>query len=268
MIKAVERTKRAGLAGLALMLVAAPAMAADDAVKFSWNLGVTSDYVFRGFSQTREKAAVQGGVDLTKGIFYAGAWASSLDFRGASDFFGRPFDSDVELDIYAGIKPVWGRFTFDLGVIGYTYPSTSGNASNLNYFELKAGYSFEPWKDATLGSTVFFSPDYTLETGNVWTLESSFAQVLPKIGPFSPTFSALLGYQKGSDAAYRALVGNGDRDYYYWNAGISLGFLEKFSLDLRYWDTNLTSNAGGAAFCKGTVFQCDERFVATLKVTY
>ena len=85
---------------------------------------------------------------------------------------------------------------------------------------------------------------------------------------FTPTFSALLGYQVGDDAGYSARVGNGDDNYLYWNAGVTFGFLEKWSLDLRYWDSNLGSNAGGNGFCTGQTFQCDERFVATLKFTY
>ena len=66
----------------------------------------------------------------------------------------------------------------------------------------------------------------------------------------------------------RAHYGNGDDNYLYWNAGVTLGFLEKWSLDLRYWDSNLGSNAGGSGFCTGSTFQCDERFMATLKFTY
>src|SRR5512145_3332091 len=45
----------------------------------SANVGVTTDYVFRGISQSGEDAAVQGGVDLTCGKFYLGTWASSID---------------------------------------------------------------------------------------------------------------------------------------------------------------------------------------------
>ena len=81
--------------------------------------------------------------------------------------------------------------------------------------------------------------------------------------------------------AYRVAGGNHDRavalyagGYYYAakskgmladvnpNAGVSLAFHERFSLDLRYWDTDLD-------FCTvGKVFACDERFVATAKVTF
>ena len=46
---------------------------------------------------------------------------------------------------------------------------------------------------------------------------------------------------------------------------MSFAFLEKFSLDLCYWDPN---NSEKGNFCTGPVFQCDSRFVATLKATW
>ena len=229
------------------------------------NVALTTDYVFRGYSQTSEGAAVQGGFDATCGIFYAGVWASSLNWDAA-------FDAEwasVEMDWYAGIKPKTGRITWDLGVIYYSYPNSNKLLGVDNtYFELKVGGSTEIWKDGTFGVTVFYSPDYQYETGSVWTAEASFSQALPKMGMFTPTFSALVGYQQGDDTSYKALFGNLDDSYWYWNAGVTLGFHEKWSLDLRYWDTSLGDNSGGNGYCKGPAFQCDERFVATAKITY
>src|SRR5262249_33239123 len=131
------------------------------------------------------------------------------------------------------------------------------------------GASTEIWKDGTVGVTVFYSPDYQYESGSTWTVEGSFSQVLPKIGRFSPTFSALVGYQTNEgDATYRGSFGNGDDHYWYWSGGVTCAFAEKWSLARRYWDTSLDSNAGGSGYCKGAAFQCDERFVGTLKFTY
>lgn len=276
--------KRQGLAGgaaiaLTALLLSGPASAdgmrrsMKDApppekprCNLSANVALTTEYVFRGVSQTAENPAIQGGFDATCGLFYAGVWASSLDW--GTDGNGNNMAS-IEMDWYAGFKPVTGPITWDLGVIYYTYPgSVDPNGRDANYVELKVGASGEVWKDGTLGATVFWSPDYQFETGHVWTVEGTFAQVLPKFSIFTPTFSALIGYQKGNDAAYNLLIANGDDNYLYWNAGLTLGFMEKWSLDLRYWDSNLSSNAGGKAWCNGPVFQCDERFVATLKFTY
>ena len=275
----------AAAAALGAALLAGPAFAdgmnkkgairdpapAPRACTLSANVALATEYVFRGVSQTAEGPAVQGGFDATCGLFYAGVWASNLDW--GNDNAGN-VAANIEMDWYAGIKPKTGRITWDLGIIYYTYPNGNQPAAagagfnEPNYFEFKAGGSAEIWKDGTLGVTVFFSPDYTLETGRVWTVETGFSQALPKVGMFTPTFSALLGYQTGDDGAYATLIGNQDDHYLYWNAGLTLGFLEKWSLDLRYWDSSLDSNAGGSAFCRGAVFQCDERFVATLKFTY
>lgn len=216
----------------------------------SYNFAVTTDYVFRGFSQSAGDPAVQAGADVTYKMFYVGLWGSTIDFGG---------DENVEVDIYAGLKPVWGPLTFDFGVIYYAYPGASSGA-DLDFFELKGGVSGSPWKDATLGGLVFWTPEGTANTGEIWTFEGTFAQVLPKLRDITPTFSATLGYQMGDNAAYIAAV-NGD-EYFYWNAGVSLGFHERFAIDLRYWDTDVSG------ICNGPTFQCDERFVATAKVTY
>ena len=139
--------------------------------------------------------------------------------------------------------------------------------------ELKVGASAEIWKDGTLGVTVFWSPEYQLESGSTWTVETGFTQVFPKFKAlhreWTPSFSALLGWQSNEgNNSYRFSYGNGDDHYLYWNVGFTFGFLEKWSIDFRYWDTNLSSNSGGSAFCKGQTFQCDERFVGTLKFTF
>jgi uncharacterized protein (TIGR02001 family) len=254
----------------------APAEAPKSDLQITGNFALTTDYVFRGFSQTAEQPTVQAGVDLTYKWFYAGIWGSGLDFGRDLTVTGNDF-AHVEVDLYAGIKPVIGRFTFDIGGIYYTYPGArDGDFSifrELDYFEFKFGVSAEAWKDATIGVTAFYSPEYTNKTGKVWTIEGAFSQVLPKVRDTTPTFSALIGYQKGEDIRYLANVTNFDGDdYFYWNAGINLGFHERFSVDFRYWDTNVKSNnaAGGGidGFCTGRVFQCDERFVVTGKVTY
>lgn len=237
----------------------------------SANVALTTEYVFRGFSQTAEGPAIQGGFDVTCGIFYAGVWASNLDFGGDAIWGGTGTEdvANIEMDWYVGIKPVTGKITWDLGIIYYSYPNAIEPIGlTLNYVELKVGASAEVWKDGTLGLTVFYSPDYQLETGDVVTIEASFAQVLPKVGIFTPTISALVGYQAGDSVGYSAFFANGDDHYWYWNAGLTLGFHEKFSVDFRYWDTSIDNNGAVNNFCKGPILQCDERFVATLKFTF
>jgi uncharacterized protein (TIGR02001 family) len=239
--------------------------------------------VFRGISQTKEGPAIQGGYDLTCGIFYAGVWASNLDW-GGTGLFGIPGNSvaNIEMDWYLGIKPVTGHITWDLGIIYYSYPNSAKlgldalgavDRRDYNYLELKVGASTEIWKDGTIGVTVFYSPEYQYEAGSVWTTEASFTQVFPKFSAlhreWTPSFSALLGWQKAtSDKAVYINTITADTDsYLYWNAGVSFGFLDKWSIDFRYWDTNI-DKAPGFGSCSVDLFSCDQRFVATLKFTY
>ncbi|TPW04198.1 MAG: hypothetical protein FD124_2716 [Alphaproteobacteria bacterium] len=102
----------------------------------SGNVALTSDYAFRGISQTDQDPALQGGFDMASGIFYAGTWASSIDFAAQS--------AELELDVYAGVTPTVGPVTFDLGVVGYLYPSASDDASELDFWELKGGAKISP----------------------------------------------------------------------------------------------------------------------------
>ena len=195
--------------------------------------------MFRGYSQTSENAAVQGGFDATCGIFYAGVWASSLNWD--ADFAPTASAASIEMDWYVGIKPVTGRITWDLGVIYYTYPNSieAARASTTTYFELKVGGSAEIWKDGTLGVTVFYSPDYQYETGAVWTVETAFTQNLPKFGMFSPSLQRVGRLSAGSTMRpTKPSSAISTSSYWYWNAGVTLGFREKWSLDFRYWDTN------------------------------
>ena len=257
----------------------APVAAADEqrALKAAFNFGVTSDYIFRGFSQTRRNPAIQGGVDLTYGIAYAGVWASTLNFNTATDpYVGLPVRASTEVDLYAGIKPVFktasGNYNFDIGGIYYAYPGAKDPRAELNYFEFKAGVNRDLWKDGNLGTTVFFSPDYQQETGRVWTSETTFMQTFAAWNKIVPMFAATFGYQKGDSTGYRVAVTNGDSSYIYGNAGLTFTYDEKISLDLRYWDTNIKNdNASGGfanSFCTGTVFQCSQRAVATVKFTF
>lgn len=226
----------------------------------SITVGGTTDYVFRGVSQTLEDPAAQGSIDLTYGIFYAGVWGSNVDFNDAPP-------ATAEVDLYAGIKPVWGPVTFDLGVIYYAYPGADDGAAELDYVELKAGYSIvSPWiKGLTSGTTVYWSPDYNLETGDVITVESAASYALPQVGIFAPSITGAYGTVYGDADDGFSPGGLPQDDYTYWNVGLALA-VEKFTFDFRYWDSDIDVVPGGGSVCVSEGL-CDERFVFTAKVT-
>lgn len=87
----------------------------------SFNAAVTSDYRYRGISQTRLQPAVQGGADYTNhptGL-YAGTWLSSIKWTKDAGGGG-----DVEWDLYAGKRgDIVKDVSYDVGVLTYVYPS-------------------------------------------------------------------------------------------------------------------------------------------------
>lgn len=117
---------------------------------------VTSDYRFRGISQSNKRPAVQGTVGVThESGFYVGTWASSISNYVAAG-------SDAEIDLYAGYKKTTeGGTTVDGGVLYYVYPSSTGATTNFfePYFNvttpiaegatLKVGTNFA-WKQKAL----------------------------------------------------------------------------------------------------------------------
>ena len=91
---------------------------------FTGNLGIFSEYRFRGISQTFKEPALQGGVDYahTSGI-YLGNWNSNV-----SEGAGFP-SGNLEMDFYGGWKKTWGDWGLDVGGIYYYYPGTDANAT-------------------------------------------------------------------------------------------------------------------------------------------
>ena len=115
----------------------------------SFNVGATSDYRFRGISQSRGDPAVFAGVDYThtpSGL-YVGAWTSTIKWvkdAGASS-------GSYELDIYGGKRGQLGEVAYDVGLISYNYPGntlkavTGANANTVEAFA-QVGYSFATLK--------------------------------------------------------------------------------------------------------------------------
>lgn len=118
-----------GLSAVAFVAFAAPAMAeeaSDDlGLKISGNVALVSDYRFRGFSQSSEDPAVQGGITVSHDSgLYVGGWASSISFGG-----------NTEIDAFAGYsKEILPGLTADVGLLYYIYPQHNKVAAT-NYFE-------------------------------------------------------------------------------------------------------------------------------------
>ncbi|WP_324780093.1 TorF family putative porin [Thiobacillus sedimenti] len=94
------------------------------------NVGLTSNYVFRGISQTQGEPAIQGGLDYSHASgFYLGTWGSNVGWL--TDFQGYKSGS-MELDIYGGYRNAIGPVSYDVGAIRYMYPGSKNNTDPAN----------------------------------------------------------------------------------------------------------------------------------------
>jgi uncharacterized protein (TIGR02001 family) len=115
----------AALAGSGLALAADAAPASPHT--FAANVGLYSQYVFRGLTQTDRDPAVQGGFDYTYNFgsnnFYAGTWLSNISWLKDGGGYS---SSSLENDWYAGFKGAIGAsdFSYDVGYLYYYYPGT------------------------------------------------------------------------------------------------------------------------------------------------
>lgn len=119
-------------------LIAAVLLAAATAAQaqVTGNVSVTTDYRFRGISQTQKGSALQGGFDYAdKGGVYAGNWNSNVSSASYTDSVG------LEHDLYAGFKKQIAKgLELDVGTYNYIYNRQDGNFnSRSNTHELYVG---------------------------------------------------------------------------------------------------------------------------------
>jgi len=182
---------------------------------FTGNVGLFSQYIFRGISQTNEKPALQGGVDLGhKSGFYAGLWGSNVSWL--SD--GNPdVSASLEVDFYGGYK--WALpadFVLDTGVLyywypgsypaGYTKPHTTELYAALTWKWLTAKYSY------SVDNKTFGFPDS--RGSDYWEINATY-DIVDKVND-SIGKVTLFGHY-----GQQRFKNNGFYDYGDWKVGVS-----------------------------------------------
>ena len=99
---------------LITLFVGACAFITSAYAEISGNIGVTSNYLWRGQTQTEDGSAVSGGLDYAGEGYYAGVWASNTSFEGTA---GEEFDFYIGTEING----------IDVGYISYMYPTGGGD---------------------------------------------------------------------------------------------------------------------------------------------
>ncbi|HEV7227208.1 TorF family putative porin [Brevundimonas sp.] len=202
------------LVGLIVWGLASHAKAQETDTAF--NVAASTDYVFRGVSQTEEDPAISAGIDLTSGAFYAGAWASNVSFPGDDD-------TNAEVDLYGGWRGEVAGWALDVGGVAYLYTNQPGGA-DYDYVEAKVAAS-RAIGPATIGAAVFWSPDFFGAAED----EATYVEANAAFTPADRwTVSGTLGRQFVSS----------DFDYTTWNLGAAYQLTDNLTVDVRYHDTD------------------------------
>ena len=117
----------------------APAAEAASEFSYSANVGLYSDYIFRGYTQTQNNPALQGGMDVEHSSgFYAGTWASNVEWTTQ----GTMNENSLEVDVYGGYALELAGVGVDVGVLQYLYPGDQSNTvADANATELYVAIS-------------------------------------------------------------------------------------------------------------------------------
>ncbi len=202
---------------------------------FSGTATLTSDYVFRGLSQTNEDPAVQASLDYNHpaGVFL-GAWGSNLDEAIS--------EGNIEIDFYAGYRnQLFDHLGYELSIIYYWYPG-GAHDPELSYVELHGGltYAFANLPlSPSVGVGFNYSPDFYGEDGDALYYNGTFRLTLPyRLGlGFELGYQDVQGDKTTGSGTGRGLDGENGYDYVFWRIGLYKEVLG-FNLDVSYYDTN------------------------------
>jgi len=280
-----------------------------------WDIAITgalmSDYNFRGISQSNHQPSGQVGFEPRYN--FTPAWQAYIGVSGESIDF--PNRAAAEIDFYGGIRPTFGKLALDFGIWYYYYPDgqcfntaalcnslggapstalslPNGNIvkENLSFYEGYGKATVTVNDNFAFGGQIWGSPSVLNSgapgiyyTGNV-TLTAPTTWFPNGIGAYA---SADVGYwQLGTSDAFYAVpafpAGVPYTSYLNWDAGLAFTW-KVFTLDLRYYDTNLTkaqcnvfTSDQGATFAPGNVTAqnpgglgsnwCGAAFIAKLSI--
>ncbi len=242
-------------ATVAFAQTAPAAPEAPEASPVTANVSLTSDYRYRGISQSNFKPAIQGGFDYAhESGFYIGNWNSSISWisDAAPATANTRVTAPVEMDFYAGIKKelIGEGFASDLGVLQYYYPTSglnvSGTAANPNTTEIYAAQNF------TFGGLTGFAK-FSYSVSPIFGFANSTGSYYPDLtmnydtGVWGLALNAHVGYQyvAGNVQGSKPSVSNGSLySYTDWKLGVTKDFGGGLSLAAAYIGTDAGKTAG------------------------
>lgn len=188
---------------------------------FSASFGVTTDYVFRGVSQTDNEPAFQAGATYTAPFgLYATVWGSNVDFGEG----GPNFEVDYNIGWSKDLSDSWN---LDLGVNRYTYTSASSGYGDIDYNEYLAKVT---WKGPVVVSGLLgYADDYS---------NSGAEQIYAGL---DASYEIGHGFSVGASAGYTTIKADANEwprrsDYFDGSVSVSKAF-GPATASLGYYDT-------------------------------
>ncbi len=206
---------------------ALPALA-EDASPFSSNMTLTTNYLYRGVSQTANRGAIQGGLDYAhESGAYVGAWGSNISWL--TDTGAYVDGASLELDTYAGYSGEAGVVTYDVGFLRYNYSGgiAAGSISaNTNEIYGSVGYK---WVTAK----------YSRSLGNLFGFADSKGSGYLEVNGSYDLEEA--GVSLGAHYGKQKVVNNSASDYTDYNLSVSKDF-GGYGFGLLINKTNITDD--------------------------
>ncbi len=214
------------------------------------SVALTSDYLFRGVSQTNEEPAIQGGIEYAadNGL-YVGAWGSSVSWLSDLSTDEAPISSDVELDGYLGYRGKFGesKIGYDVGALYYWYPGDFPSGFNsADTGEIYFGLNANP------SETVALAAKYSYAVTDLFGYADSDGSGYLDLSlnwQFTP------GWTLNVHGGKQWIENNEAYEYVDWKLGVTKAFDNGFSIAAAYTDTDaeqaLYTNAFGNEIADG-----------------
>lgn len=254
------------VASLVATAFTAPSVRAADAAEhtLTGNVGLYSQYVFRGLRQTDKDPALQGGFDYSHSSgFYVGTWATNISWL--RDFNAYKSGGSLEWDFYGGYKGTFGQsdFGYDVGLLYYWYPGNAASGGiKANTLEAYGALSWK-WLTAKYSYSLDDKTFGVRDSDGTWYLDlSANVPVTEQLA-----LQAHWGRQrfKGSTGG---VSNHSVASYKDWRLGATYALPQNFTVGAYYTDTDMNSRRKAFYTDANGHFIGKESFVVFLQKTF
>lgn len=226
----------------------------------TYNIGLYSQYIFRGLTQTGEDPAIQGGVDFTHSSgFYLGTWVSNISWLEDGGTYD---NSSLELDLYGGYANSIGDsgVGYNVGLLQYVYPGDAKpGIKNAETTEAYGSLSYK-WLSAKVSVVV---SDGAFGVKNADGTYYAELNANYPIGETGLTVNGHVGRQEYSGSV--AGISNDVYSYTDYKLGLTKSWSNGVNVGGYYTNTN-ARDAGYGAFAGGNI--ADSQFTAFIQKTF